>query len=109
LDEWEEQMLPTNGVYASYAWVGEHCYGAATNVGFRPTVNGQGVTVEAHLLDFDGDLYGQELRVEFLHRLRSEKKFPSLEDLKAQIDEDVREVRQLLSHQDDSPANLGGR
>jgi len=109
LDEWEEQMLPANGVYACHAWIGDHCYRAATNVGFRPTVDGQGVTVATHLLDFDGDLYGQELRVEFLHRIRSEKKLPGLEALKAQISRDVQAVRQLLSPQAEPAANPAGR
>jgi riboflavin kinase/FMN adenylyltransferase len=97
LDEWEEQLLPANGVYATHAWVGEQRHLAATNVGVRPTVNGRSVTVETHLLDFDGDLHGQNVRVEFLQRVRSEQKFSGLDDLGAQIKSDVSQVRQLLS------------
>lgn len=93
---WPEQLLPANGVYATYAWVGETRYPAATNVGIRPTVNGHHVTVEAHLLDFDGDLYGQTLRLEFINRVRPEKKFSGLDELKAQIDHDVQQIRTQL-------------
>ena len=96
LAAWAELLLPANGVYATYAWVGDRRYAAATNVGVRPTVNGRGVTVEAHLLDFDGDLYGQKLRVEFMHHIRPEKKFNGLPELVAQIQDDVRVIRGLL-------------
>lgn len=96
LDVWAEQLLPANGVYAGYAWVGETRHLAATNVGVRPTVGGGAVTVESHLLDFDGDLYGRELRVEFIQRVRPEKKFDGLPALKAQIGLDVTAVRQAL-------------
>jgi len=94
---WDELVLPENGVYGTYAWVGDRRYTAATNVGVRPTVNGRGVTVEAHLLDFTGDLYGQNLRVEFMHHIRPEKKFSGLPELTAQIQTDVNTIRALLS------------
>ncbi len=97
LDAWDELLLPANGVYATYAWVGETRYIAATNVGNRPTVNGRSVTVEAHLLDFDGDLYGQEICVEFIHHIRPEKKFSGLDALTAQIQRDVTEIRERLA------------
>jgi riboflavin kinase/FMN adenylyltransferase len=97
LKEWDEQLLPANGVYGGYAWVGTQRYLAATNVGVRPTVNGSNVTVESHLLDFDGDLYGREIRVEFVHRIRAEKKFASLEALQDQIRADVSETRKQLA------------
>jgi len=90
---WEEQLLPANGVYASYAWLNGRRYAAATNVGVRPTVDGQRLTVEAHLLDFDADIYGEPIRLEFVHRLRSERKFAGLEELVNQIGADVEQVR----------------
>ena len=69
-----------------------------TNVGTRPTVrNGTDVTVETFLLDFDGDLYGQTVRLEFYKRLRDEIRFDSLEGLKAQIARDAETVRALLA------------
>jgi riboflavin kinase/FMN adenylyltransferase len=97
LDVWDELLLPANGVYATYAWVGETRYEAATNVGMRPTVNGRSVTVEAHLLDFDGDLYGQNLRVEFIDYIRPERKFTGLDALTTQIQADVILIRKRLS------------
>ena len=97
LDAWPEQLIPENGVYATYAWWGETRYVAATNVGVRPTVNGREPRVEAHLLDFDGDLYGEELRVEFIKRIRAEQKFPGLDALKQQIQQDVTTIRSLFA------------
>lgn len=96
LDAWDELLLPANGVYATYAWVGDTRYIAATNVGNRPTVNGRSVTVEAHLLDFEGDLYGQNIRVEFINYIRPEKKFSGLDALTSQIQADVEEIRTRL-------------
>ncbi len=93
---WDEQLLPANGVYATYAWLGDERHLAATNVGMRPTVNGSNVTVEAHLLDFDADIYGRTLRLEFIDRIRPEMKFAGLDALKNQIAADVAKVQTLL-------------
>jgi len=93
---WPEQLLPANGVYAAYAWLGDHRFPAATNVGVRPTVNGRQISVEAHLLDFDADIYGRELSLEFMERVRPEQKFDGLPALKTQIEKDVAVVRRLL-------------
>lgn len=94
---WDELILPANGVYATYAWVGPERYSAATNIGIRPTVDGQKLSVEAHLLDFEGDLYGREIKLEFIGRIRDEQKFPGLDALVAQIHADVAQVRDLLA------------
>ena len=94
---WEQQILPANGVYATYAYLGGERFDAATNVGVRPTVNGTAMMVEAHLLDFDREIYGESLALEFVHRIRPERKFPGLDALKAQIAEDVTTIRALLS------------
>lgn len=96
LDVWQELLLPANGVYATYARLGDRRYAAATNIGVRPTVAGQGLTVEAYLLDFDDDIYGQEMRLEFVARIRPEMKFSGLDALKAQISADSEAVRQIL-------------
>ncbi len=96
VDFWAEQLLPANGVYASYAWLNGTRHLAATNIGVRPTVNGQRLTVEAHLLDFDADIYGRVLRLEIVERIRPETKFSGLDALKAQIQMDVEQVGQLL-------------
>lgn len=93
---WDEQLLPANGVYATYIWVRETWRPAATNVGVRPTVDGLKLTVEAHILDFDDDIYGEDVRLEFVRRIRRERKFGGLDELKAQIAADVAHVRQEL-------------
>jgi riboflavin kinase/FMN adenylyltransferase len=88
-------LVPSHGVYATrvHLWSGKS-YAAVTNVGTRPTVdNGSNVTVEAWLLDFEGDLYGQTVRVEFYKRLRDEIRFDSLDALKDQIQKDAEATR----------------
>ena len=88
---WEQEQLPANGVYVTEV-TGPHLPGpwrGLTNVGLKPTFQGLNLTVETHLPDFSGDLYGGRLEVRFLHRLRGERKFADLEALKAQIAEDV--------------------
>ena len=79
----------TNGVYACKAAVDGTEYPAVTNLGVRPTVNGQGVNAECHLLDFSGDLYGKEITVELLAFLRPERKFGSVEELSTQVHADM--------------------
>jgi len=92
-------LVPSYGVYATMVHLPDgSAYPAVTNVGTRPTVNnGADVTVEAWLLDFDGDLYGQRVRVEFHHRLRDEVRFDSLDALKAQIAADAAATRAWFS------------
>jgi riboflavin kinase / FMN adenylyltransferase len=91
-------MLPANGVYAVWAAVGGAEYGGVCNVGVKPTLQEAGpVTAEVHLFDFDGrDLYGNCLRAAFLARLREERRFPSLDALRAQIASDVARARTLV-------------
>jgi riboflavin kinase/FMN adenylyltransferase len=96
LQVWEEQLLPANGVYATYACFEGQRIPAATNVGVRPTVDGQQLTVEAHLLDFQDDLYHKEVRLEFINHIRPEMKFSGLDALKAQIQADVAVIRDQL-------------
>jgi riboflavin kinase/FMN adenylyltransferase len=93
---WEQQILPANGVYATYAYLGGERFAAASNIGVRPTVNGTALSVEAHLLDFDREIYGESVALEFVHRVRPERKFPGLDALKVQITEDVATIRHLL-------------
>jgi riboflavin kinase/FMN adenylyltransferase len=88
-------VLPPNGVYAAVTRHEGRLYRAALNIGIRPTVTaGRQLRVEAHLLDFDGDLYGRELEVEIGEKLRDEKKFGSPLELKEQITRDVAAVRE---------------
>ena len=90
-------VVPTNGVYAGHARVGERRWPCATNVGTRPTFDGSAVTVESHLLDAEEELYGRLLAVTFEHRLRGERKFDGPGELVAQIHRDLDEARALLS------------
>ena len=89
-------LLPRRGVYAAKITLPDgRAFGGVTNVGVRPTVNtGQDVTVEPWILDFDGDLYGQAIRVEFYRRLRDERKFDSLDALRSQIETDAVKTRE---------------
>ncbi len=88
--------LPPFGVYATRVCVDGTFYIGATNIGVRPSVSdGNTVTVETHLLDFSGDLYGKTLPLEFLKMIRPERKFPSKEALSAQIHLDIEEVKKL--------------
>lgn len=88
-------VLPPNGVYAGVARQEGRLYRVALNIGLRPTVTaGSQVRVEAHLLDFDGDLYNRELEIEIGDKLRDEKKFASLEELKQQITRDIAAARE---------------
>lgn len=98
LDFSEEVLRPAFGVYACKAHRGTQTYTAVTNVGVRPTVNGQGVTVEPWLLDFSGDLYGEQVTLEFCAYLRPEKKFDTLAQLQAQIRSDAERARHIVEN-----------
>jgi riboflavin kinase / FMN adenylyltransferase len=97
VDVWDEQIIPINGVYAGWAYLGDERFMAMTNVGVSPTFEYKGVTVEAYLLDFDRDIYGQTLTVTFEKFLRPEAKYDGLEALIAQINRDVDNGRQYLT------------
>lgn len=90
-------VLPADGVYVCRAQLAGETYGAVTNIGVRPTFDGTGRKVETYLLDFTGDIYGETLRVEFLHRLRGEKKFAGVNELVAQITSDTSAARAWLT------------
>lgn len=81
----ENLAIPRHGVYACLAHVEGRIYAAVTNVGTRPTVDGRTVTIEPWLMKFDGNLYGKEITLEFYSFLRPERKFESLEELRAEI------------------------
>ena len=93
------RVLPAAGVYVTATLVEETWHRSVTNVGVKPTVSDEGkLLVETHLLDFDRSLYGETIRVRFLRRLRGERKFPSLDDLRAQIAHDVGRATQYFEH-----------
>jgi riboflavin kinase/FMN adenylyltransferase len=94
----ENELLPATGIYAvRVAWGGK-LRPAVANIGTCPTFDNQELTLEVHLLDFAGELYGERLGVEFIARLREERRFPSIEALAAQIHADIDAARQLLAN-----------
>ena len=94
----ENVIVPRHGVYACRAFVGEQSYLAVCNVGSRPTVEGHQVRTETWLLDFQGDLYGQDVTLEFLYFLRPEQRFESLEELKSAVLRDAENTRSFFAN-----------
>jgi riboflavin kinase/FMN adenylyltransferase len=91
-------VVPDHGIYACRAQVGGETHIAAVNVGVRPTFKtGRGLLVEAYLLDFEGDIYDHELRLDFLERLRGERRFDSVDELVEQMGRDVDETRRVAA------------
>jgi len=89
-------VVPDHGIYACRAQVDGRAHVAAVNVGVRPTFKtGRGLLVEAYILDFDEDIYDRELRLDFLERLRGERRFDSIEALVEQMGRDVTETRRI--------------
>lgn len=82
------KLIPAKGVYAVLAEHRGKALKGMCNIGFRPTVNGQNLTIEVNLFDFDEDIYQDEIRIAFMEKIRDEKKFSSLEELKAQLQKD---------------------
>ncbi|MCA8991646.1 MAG: bifunctional riboflavin kinase/FAD synthetase [Planctomycetaceae bacterium] len=89
------EMLPCDGVYAGIATVGDRVFSAAIQLGTNPTFDGSERKLEAHLLDFSGDIYGQETDVDFRHRLRDVVRFDSTDQLVRQLNIDIEQTRQL--------------
>jgi riboflavin kinase/FMN adenylyltransferase len=93
----EEELLPKPGVYAVKVRHAGATYDGACNIGFNPTFNNGKLAVEIHILDFQGDLYGRDLRVYFLERIRDEKVFSGVDELVQAIRADVDACRKILS------------
>ncbi|MEE9613635.1 MAG: bifunctional riboflavin kinase/FAD synthetase [Thermodesulfobacteriota bacterium] len=99
------ELVPRGGVYAAYAKVGRRERQAVVNIGIAPTFaskrggkkGGRKTTVEVHMLDFKGDVYGRELELSFVKRIRDEVRFGSTEELSRQIEKDVKRARQLTA------------
>jgi riboflavin kinase / FMN adenylyltransferase len=90
-------VVPARGVYAGFVRVGKDTYAACTNIGVAPTFERRESRVEAYLLGFEGDLYGREVDVSFLQRIREEKRFSGVEELKTQISRDVEAARRITN------------
>jgi len=86
-------ILPLKGVYCVYAFIDGKQYKAISNFGVRPTIDGKKLLLETHIFDFNGDIYGKELTVEFLTFIRAEQKFDNFEKLKEQIIKDIQTAR----------------
>ena len=91
--------IPKFGVYACCVLIDGKRFPAVTNIGTRPTVEGQGITVEPWILNYSGDLYDREITIEFFRFLRPEQKFPDLEALKAEIHRNAAQTRQLVQRE----------
>ena len=96
LDVAPKQALPPDGVYATIAHIEDNVYHSLTSIGIRPTFGAGNRSIEVFILDYKGNLYGKNLKVEFIERLRPEKKFASAEELKKQIAEDINRGREIL-------------
>jgi riboflavin kinase/FMN adenylyltransferase len=93
-----EKMIPANGIYACWAYLQGKKYQAAINIGVNPTFtpDKQIPNVEAHILDFQGEIYGEDVKLEFVRRLRNELRFDSVETLLEQIWKDIEQAREIL-------------
>jgi riboflavin kinase/FMN adenylyltransferase len=103
-DGLNRRLVPVNGVYACWAWRAARGYPAVVNIGVRPTFDNAQRSIEAFLLDFSGDLYGETLGLSFIERLRGEQRFPNVAALSAQIAADAAAARRVLADPADHAA-----
>lgn len=94
-----DELTPKRGVYAVYVLLNGHKYEGVTNIGYNPTFGNGAFSVETHLLDFEGDLVGKTIRVQFIARLRDEKTFENAQALANQIKGDIEAAKSILRHQ----------
>ena len=93
------QTLLPEGVYATWTFIDGKAYQSLTNVGKRPTFGSNGRTMETHILNFNGNLYGHEIKIDIVERLRGEKRFDTIDELKKQIAEDIKQGKVILNSQ----------
>jgi riboflavin kinase/FMN adenylyltransferase len=98
-----DELVPKTGVYAVWAVTGGKPHQAVANIGYNPTFGNEAMSVEVHVLDFDSDLYEKTIDVHFVQRLRSEKKFDGVDQLKEQIGRDVNLARTILASSEAQP------
>ncbi|RLB18319.1 MAG: riboflavin biosynthesis protein RibF [Deltaproteobacteria bacterium] len=91
-----DELTPKEGVYAVTVLINDHLYKGVTNIGHNPTFGQGPLSIETHILDFSGDLLGQTIRVNFIHRLRAEKTYKSIEELARQINLDIKDAKDLF-------------
>ncbi len=92
------KLIPVNGVYAVWAFLKGKTYPGMLNIGYRPTFNDRKESIEVHIIDFEGYIYNEELKISFIKKIREAKKFSSPDALKKQLIEDREEVRHLLKY-----------
>lgn len=92
----KNKVIPKKGVYAVWVRVEGKYHGAMLNIGVRPTFNGSEIRIEAFIFDFEGDLYGKPIQVQFVERIRDEVAFSSVDDLKNQLDADYKSAKRIL-------------
>ncbi len=90
------KLIPADGVYVVQVEVNKQVYGGMMNIGIRPTIHGTHQTIEVNIFDFNADIYGQDIQVSFVEKIREEQKFLGVEALKAQLHQDSLTARQLL-------------
>lgn len=93
------KLIPANGVYAVKCKVGNQDVNGMLNIGTNPTVEGQGISIEVNLFDFDSDIYGEKITVEMIKRIRDEHKFASVDELKAQLSKDQNFALQIFGNE----------
>lgn len=91
------KILPQNGAYIVYAELDKKKYRGMLNIGYRPTFEGKTQSIEVHLLNFEGDIYGKQIKIEILKKLREEQRFASVEELKKQLEEDKNQTVSYLN------------
>lgn len=91
------ECLPPDGVYATRVVIGDEAFASITNIGMRPTFGEPARTIEAHVFDFDRDMYGARVRLDLIERIRGERKFESGQALAAQISQDLKRAREILA------------
>jgi len=94
-----DELTPKEGVYAVKVVIDDRLYNGVTNIGHNPTFGQGPLSIETHILDYSGDLLGQTIRVNFMHRLRAEKTYKGIEELARQIDLDIKVAREHLEAQ----------
>jgi riboflavin kinase/FMN adenylyltransferase len=97
LDIDPERALPADGIYATWTYIENQRYQSVTNIGKRPTFGESEQTVEVYILNFQGNLYRHELKIDIIKRLRREQRFDTIEELKKQIEEDIKQARAILN------------
>lgn len=110
LSIWEEGAFPGAGVYACWVNVDDSRYQGVTNIGVRPTFERSEASpvVETHILDFEGELYGKEITLEFIARLRDERRFAGSEALVSQIEKDIQRARETLERNKEAQSDTNG-